>query len=41
MTSSFGPEGRPDSIESGEFPEEDIIYSYDSIAENNAHEHIR
>ncbi len=40
MTSSFGPEGRPDSIESGEFPEEDIIYSYDSIAETIMHTNI-
>ena len=40
MTSSFGPSGRPDSIESGEFPEEDIIYSYDSIAETIMHTNI-
>ena len=40
MTSSFGPEGRPDSNESGEFPEEDIIYSYDSIAETIMHTNI-
>ena len=40
MTSSFGPSGRPDSIESSEFPEEDIIYSYDSIAETIMHTNI-
>lgn len=40
MTSSFGPGGRPDSNESGEFPEEDIIYSYDSIAETIMHTNI-
>ena len=40
MTSSFGPSGRPDSIESGEFPEEDIIYSYDSIVETIMHTNI-